>query len=170
MALILVIDDKTTMRELARRMLERGGHIVVEAEDGEAGLAMLERAEADIVITDLIMPKVEGIETIMRIKRSYPSTKIIAMSGGDEVNLRAARKLGADETLVKPFEKAVLLDMVNRLLGSEPLPLNCRGAVGISRSALTPEQIDIAWQQPNLVARGTSKRHPAHSVGVKQNQ
>jgi two-component system, chemotaxis family, chemotaxis protein CheY len=119
MALILVIDDKATMRELVRRMLERAGHAVVDAEDGEAGMAAFGRHRPDIVITDLIMPKKEGIETIRQVRHLQPSAKVIAMSGGDEVNLHSAKKLGADEILAKPFEMAVLLEMVNRLLGIE---------------------------------------------------
>jgi CheY-like chemotaxis protein len=119
MALILVIDDRATMRDLVRRMLERAGHVVLDAEDGDAGLAAFERCRPDLVITDLIMPKKEGIETIRHIKRSRPGTKVIAMSGGDDVNLHAARRLGADATLAKPFEAVALLDVVTRLLGIE---------------------------------------------------
>jgi CheY-like chemotaxis protein len=119
MALILVIDDRATMRDLVRRMLERAGHVVLDAEDGEAGLAAFEQRRPDLVITDLIMPKKEGIETIQQIKRSRPDAKVVAMSGGDEVNLHAARRLGADATLTKPFEAVVLLDLVDRLLGIE---------------------------------------------------
>jgi CheY-like chemotaxis protein len=116
MALILVIDDTATMRQLVRRMLERATHTVLEAEDGAAGLTMFERQGPALVITDLIMPKMEGIETIQQIKRSRPDAKIIAMSGSDELNLHAAKKLGADAVLAKPFGAAVLLDTVQRLL------------------------------------------------------
>jgi CheY-like chemotaxis protein len=119
MALILVIDDTATMRQLVRRMLERATHTVLEAEDGEAGLSVLQRQGPDLVITDLIMPKMEGIETIQQIKRSSPGTKIIAMSGSDELNLDAARKLGADAALAKPFGTAALLATVDRLLAAE---------------------------------------------------
>jgi two-component system, chemotaxis family, chemotaxis protein CheY len=119
MALILVIDDTATMRQLVRRMLERAMHTVLEAEDGEAGLTVLERQGPALVITDLIMPKMEGIETIQQIKRTRPGTKIIAMSGSDELNLDAAKKLGADAALAKPFGATVLLDTVDRLLDAE---------------------------------------------------
>jgi CheY-like chemotaxis protein len=116
MALILVIDDTVTMRQLVRRMLERATHTVLEAEDGEVGMSVLQRRAPDLVITDLIMPRMEGIETIQRMKRSSPGTKIIAMSGSDELNLDAARKLGADAALAKPFGAATLLDIIDRLL------------------------------------------------------
>jgi two-component system, chemotaxis family, chemotaxis protein CheY len=137
MALILVIDDKATMRELVRRMLERADHTVVEAEDGEAGLIAFKRHQPDIVITDLIMPRKEGIETIREIKRLQPRARVIAMSGGAEVNLYAARKLGADEIIAKPFDAAALLEMVNRLLGVQPASQRTGGRVpsGLARPA-----------------------------------
>jgi CheY-like chemotaxis protein len=120
MALILVIDDVAMMRDLVRRMLERDQHSVIEAEDGEVGIAVVEMQDPALVITDLIMPKKEGIETIQQIRRSHPNTKIIAMSGhvgpDGPSYLDAARKLGADAILAKPFLKAALLDVVDRLL------------------------------------------------------
>ena len=122
MALILVIDDTATMRGLVRRMLERAEHSVIEAEDGEVGIAVVKMHDPALVITDLIMPKKEGIETIQQIRRSHPNTKIIAMSGHvrpDGVSyLDAARKLGADAILAKPFLRAALLDIVDRLLNA----------------------------------------------------
>src|SRR5258708_8143673 len=131
MALILVIDDTATMRDLVRRMLERAEHSVIEAEDGEVGIAVVEMHDPALVITDLIMPKKEGIETIQQIRRSHPNTKIIAMSGhvrSDGISyLDAARKLGADAILAKPFLRATLLDIVDRLLNA--------GCAGHSRSA-----------------------------------
>jgi CheY-like chemotaxis protein len=131
MALILVIDDVAMMRDLVRRMLERAGHSVIEAADGEAGIAVVEMQDPALVITDLIMPKKEGIETIQQIRRSHPNTKIIAMSGHvrpDGISyLDAARKLGADAILAKPFLRVALLEVVDRLLNV--------GRVGHARSA-----------------------------------
>lgn len=133
MALILVIDDAETMRRLVRRMLERAKHRVIEAEDGEVGLVMFEDRAPALVITDLIMPRKEGIETIQQIRRSAPNTKIIAMSGIAEsratMYLGAARKLGADATLVKPFSAAALLDLVDRLLNGGSID-HGRAAIG----------------------------------------
>jgi CheY-like chemotaxis protein len=132
MALILVIDDVAMMRDLVRRMLERDRHSVIEAEDGEVGIAVVEMEDPALVITDLIMPKKEGIETIQQIRRSHPNTKIIAMSGqlGTDGTsyLDAARKLGADAILAKPFLRAALLDVVDQLLNV--------GCAGHARSAI----------------------------------
>jgi len=122
MALILVIDDVAEMRTLVRRMLQHSRHTVIEAEDGEAGLAAFEERNPAIVITDLVMPKKEGIETIQQMRLFRPSTKIIAMSGSSELDpslyLDAAKKLGADATLVKPFLRSALLAVVDRLLSA----------------------------------------------------
>jgi CheY-like chemotaxis protein len=121
MALILVIDDIAQMRDLVRRMLERAKHTVIEAEDGERGLAVFAAQDPAIVITDLLMPKREGIETIQQIRRLRPDAKIIAMSGSEDLRgksqyLDAAKRLGADAILAKPFQAAALAAVVDRLL------------------------------------------------------
>lgn len=122
MALILVIDDAATVRQLMRRILADAMHSVIEAQDGEVGLALFEKHRPAIVITDLVMPNREGIETIQQIRRLSPAAKIIAMSTSGtatgEFYLGAARKLGADAVLAKPFEPAQLLESVDRLLAS----------------------------------------------------
>jgi two-component system, chemotaxis family, chemotaxis protein CheY len=123
MALILVIDDIAQMRDLVRRMLERAKHTVIEAEDGERGLAVFAAQDPAVVITDLLMPKKEGIETIQQIRRLRPDAKIIAMSGSDDVRgkslyLDAAKRLGADAVLAKPFQAAALAAVVDRLLNA----------------------------------------------------
>lgn len=123
MALVLIIDDASTVRELIRRMLLGAQHSVIEAADGEVGLALFQEQQPALVITDLLMPKKEGIETIQEIRRQGRDTKIIAMSGstgpGRELYLDAAKKLGADAVLAKPFHAEKLLEVVNGLLGCD---------------------------------------------------
>jgi len=82
MARILLIDDDAPVRRTLRKMLERQGYEVEEAPDGKAGLTLYQENPADLIITDLIMPEMEGIETIMELRRRFPDVKIIAMSGG----------------------------------------------------------------------------------------
>ena len=107
MANILLIDDDAMLREMFKQGLEKYGHRVSLAADGDAGLAAQKSTAIDLVITDLIMPGKEGIETIMELRRRAPRLKIIAMSGGGQGTARnyleLAGKLGANRTLTKPF-------------------------------------------------------------------
>ena len=86
MATILVIDDDTTARTVIVEMLTENGHQTVEARDGGEGLELFNEGKFDIVITDLIMPNVEGIETIIKLKKAHPAVNIIAVSGGGRIS------------------------------------------------------------------------------------
>ena len=117
---ILVIDDDREVREVVCKMLINEGYDVLEAANGEEGLQTI-KSESDInlVITDLIMPEKEGIETIVEVKRDYPHIKILAISGGGKSDpqsyLRLAKAMGAHLTLAKPFVKQDLLKAVQEL-------------------------------------------------------
>ena len=119
---ILVIDDDVLVRSTISRILERKGYEVLAADDGAQGLSMFERHHPDLVITDIIMPEKEGIETIREIRRLSPEIKIIAISGGGRLGnfdfLDIATQFGAAEVLGKPFDAADLLDRVDRCLGT----------------------------------------------------
>lgn len=120
MALILVIDDDPAMRRLVRRVLA-GRHRLIEAENGAEGLRLRAQHQPDLIVTDILMPQKEGIETMREVKQLAPATKIIAISGGVAPNLMyldMARSLGADAVLAKPFRPAELSDTVERLLSS----------------------------------------------------
>ena len=121
MAKIVLIDDDDAVRRTIVRMLEVTPHEVHEAADGDAGVALCQSVRPDLVITDLMMPQKEGIETIRTLKQDQPSLKILAISGGGQSGsvdfLDMARSLGADEGLQKPFRRAELVEVVNRLLG-----------------------------------------------------
>ena len=120
MANILIIDDDDARRRAMRRILERAGHSVREAPDGARGLALYREEAADVVVTDLIMPEKEGIETIIELREAYPGVRILAVSGGGTVDpdgpLTDARFLGADAALPKPFSVEDLQAAVARLL------------------------------------------------------
>jgi DNA-binding response OmpR family regulator len=117
---ILVIDDDEQMRGLLRQVMEWAGHEGVEAADGREGTRLQRQHRADLVITDLIMPEQEGLETITALRRDYPGLKIIAISGGGRIGpeayLPAARELGADRVFSKPFDVQELAETVRELL------------------------------------------------------
>lgn len=119
MARIIVIDDEPGMRRTTRRALQRAGHAVAVFANGAAAVAHLEQEPADLLITDIFMPEMEGLETIGKVRALNPKMPIIAMSGvsfegGDY--LRIAEKFGAVASLRKPFRLEELVDVVERLL------------------------------------------------------
>ncbi len=122
MAAILVADDGKGMRDMIRMVLERAGHQVVEAINGNEALAAVRRVALDLVVTDIIMPDCDGIEAITLIKREKPAIKILAISGGGQAHamdlLTLAPMAGADATLAKPFRTAALLNIIDQLVGA----------------------------------------------------
>lgn len=120
MARILVIDDDPLMRGLVVRMLGDVGHELREAVDGEKGLALALSEQFDAVVTDILMPGKEGIETILELRRARPDLGIVAISGGGTHRLmdflQFARQFGADQAVAKPFRAADLIAAVNSAL------------------------------------------------------
>jgi CheY-like chemotaxis protein len=116
---VLIIDDDPLVRYTLSKILIGNGYEVVTAIDGERGFACLALENPAVVITDLIMPERDGIETIIRIRREHPGIGIIAISGGGRYRsfdmLPMAQSLGADAIVAKPFEADELLGPVQRL-------------------------------------------------------
>lgn len=118
---ILVIDDDDAVRGLTCRILAKAGYGVQEAADGAAGLASYHQQRCDLVITDIMMPEKDGLETIRELRRLDPKVRIIAMSGGGGPGggyLELAAMLGAAGTLQKPFTKGSLLTAVDHVLAT----------------------------------------------------
>ncbi|HZT87575.1 MAG TPA: response regulator [Stellaceae bacterium] len=117
---ILVIDDDALVRSMIARVLRREGYEVMLAADGASGLRMFCAGNPDLVVTDIIMPEKEGLETIREFRSRAPDVKIIAISGsgkiGDTDFLTIAAKLGATEVLGKPFQPRELVSQVARCL------------------------------------------------------
>src|SRR5437879_2307831 len=116
MAKILVIDDEPGIRDIIGRVLEDSGHEVRSYENGRGAIEQVKSWPADLLITDIFMPEVEGLETIRRIRQIRPDLPIIAISGVDMAGsdyLGIAKKFGAVATLKKPFWPANLVDLVS---------------------------------------------------------
>ena len=119
---ILVIDDDTAVRYTLKKILLNAGFEVLEAPDGKKGMQLFQLDRPDLVITDIIMPEQEGIETIIALKNTSPDAPIIAISGGGRIGnedlLRMATRLGADAILHKPFGEAELVNVVKAKLAA----------------------------------------------------
>jgi DNA-binding response OmpR family regulator len=118
MAKILLIDDDPAFRRTLIRIVERQGHQPLGAADGAEGLRLFRKERPDIVVTDIVMPDKEGIETILELRREAPDARIIAISGAAAGGgyLEFARTLGADEVLEKPFAASELTRLIKLLM------------------------------------------------------
>ncbi len=119
---VLVIDDDVAVRQTIALLLEDAGIDVTQAADGKEGLRAFQRSRPDLIVTDIIMPEKEGIQTITDIRKQDARVPIIAISGGGRIGntdfLEIASKLGATVTLAKPFDPEILVALI-RKLGSE---------------------------------------------------
>lgn len=114
MAKILIIDDELSVRTLLRTVLEEDGHTVLDAENGRVGLELYKQQPVDLVITDILMPEMTGLDLILELTRVFLNVKVIAITGvtGEQNGLNTARLLGARHTLHKPFSVPQLLSAV----------------------------------------------------------
>jgi len=122
MTRILVIDDEELARFTIREILEAADFEVDEAENGRVGVDKQKATPFDLIITDIIMPEKEGVETIIDLKQEFPDLKIIAISGGGRTRnldfLKLSERFGAAKILAKPFTEGQLLEAVNEVLAS----------------------------------------------------
>ncbi len=106
---ILVIEDQASVRKLLAQVLEEAGYQVYQAVDGRQGLAQFHAQPVDLVLTDLEMPEMDGLDLILELTRTFLDVKVIAMSGHSAGKLQTARLLGARQTFVKPLNLPELL-------------------------------------------------------------
>lgn len=120
MARILISDDDPEIREALARLLTHTGHEVVTVPDGRACMRELEAGSFDLLITDILMPEQDGLETLMSLRRSGQGPRVIAMSGGGQGSahdyLDLAKRFGASRILPKPFPVEDLLKAVDEVL------------------------------------------------------
>ena len=123
---ILIIEDDDQIRKMLRQMLERAGYEVFDASNGKDGSRAYRENPADLIITDIFMPEMDGLETILELRRDFPVLKIIAISGGARGGsfdfLPIAESFGAAKILKKPFTREEILSAVKEVLESPPKP------------------------------------------------
>lgn len=120
---ILVIDDEPTALDVIRKILQHGGYEVLVAENGQEGVELFRKDPCDLVVTDMVMPVKDGLQTILDLRVDVPDLPIVAISGGGNISkeryLAVAGYLDRVVTVGKPFTVDVLLAAVNGLLEDE---------------------------------------------------
>jgi two-component system, response regulator, stage 0 sporulation protein F len=112
---ILAVDDEPVMRSLLNKILTRDGYMVLVAAGGREAMDILERQRVDIVVSDLKMPEIDGLELLRMVKERYPQVAIIMMTAyGDTYTVKDALLLGADEYITKPFKSFEISLVVER--------------------------------------------------------
>jgi CheY-like chemotaxis protein len=114
---ILVVDDEASIRKLLHKILETAGYAVLEAANGREALHRVRQRPVDVMLTDLIMPEKEGLETIRELRAQYPAVRVVAMSGAfDRRYLKTAAMMGAQATLKKPIAPDELLRVLDKVM------------------------------------------------------
>ncbi|HEY7924497.1 MAG TPA: response regulator, partial [Vicinamibacteria bacterium] len=140
---IVVIDDEVNAAAALQTLLEEDGYEVARANDGASGLQLLEKTDADVVLTDLRMPGMDGIELLTRIKQIRPETMVILMTAYGTVKTAVkAMKLGAEDYLGKPIDVEELEVMLQRTVEKKRL---------LEEASLLRERLDHKYNLDNLV-------------------
>lgn len=123
MARILLVDDDALVRTALARALEASGHRVRQADNGARALQALGNGPVDVVVADLVMPEMDGLELIRTVRARFPAARIVAMSGGCYGKLsylKTAGDFGAELTFAKPFRPARLAAAIDRMTAEAP--------------------------------------------------
>ena len=122
MTMLLIVDDDPAIRTMLSTAFKNDNYDVIDAPDGRTALLKFRNEDVDLVITDIIMPDMEGIETIRELRKINPDAKIIAFSGGGAISprgyLKLAASMGAQYTFQKPISIEKLKEAVKNLLNS----------------------------------------------------
>jgi YesN/AraC family two-component response regulator len=113
---ILIVDDNLMMRRLIRNVFRNDRMDILEAKNGLEGLQLIEKNSFDLVITDIVMPEMEGLEFIIQLRKKLPEMKIIAISGGKPYYLYMAKKLGIEAIFTKPLNHLEFVDTVKKVI------------------------------------------------------
>jgi CheY-like chemotaxis protein len=123
MSRILVVDDEPSVLKAYGKILRKAGHEVLEAANGREALDVVQRDSVDLIVIDVFMPDVDGVEFTIRLKNETPDSKIIVVSGGGTIGkddaLELASRIGADRTLGKPFSADELIGAASEVLAQD---------------------------------------------------
>ena len=161
MSRVLIIEDEMPLRASFRQMVEEGGHTVLEAPDGRKGMALWHREQPDVVVTDLFMPEMDGVQVLQEIKRFATPTKVIVMSGGGHRSVidwdASARMLGAHAVLKKPVDEHQLLDIIQEVVArpsDENHPVPSSGITNLRKYTRTAVSLPVSFGDPDRVLTG----------------
>lgn len=130
MANILIVDDDPTILAIGAELLRSTDHAALLARDGEEAIKTMSAVPIDLVVLDMFMPNMDGLETIMQMRRLFPAIRIVAITSGGSMGpkdmLQIARTLGADATLQKPLRAATFVETISEVLNSPPHLLHPR--------------------------------------------
>jgi DNA-binding NtrC family response regulator len=167
---ILVIDDEPHILLMVKKMLERAGYEVDLASNGSEGIRLFNKLMPVLVITDIIMPEKEGLETIREMKRINSDLKIIAMSGGGKISadnyLETAKIFGASRLIEKPFSHKQLLSYVEELVGpgqANPLVNGDQAQEGLERSRADKRVVAITMILKAFSGRSFTSQIPRNA-------
>lgn len=121
MTSILLVDDDPTVRMIATELLRDEDYAITEAEDGRTAMQIIEAVPVDLLVLDILMPKMDGLEVIRSVRKSHPHIRVLAISSGGRragtmTYLETAKVFGADEVMVKPLRLSTFAATVARLL------------------------------------------------------
>jgi len=153
---VLVVDDDLTVRDVVRRYLERAGHQVALADNGEDALAWIARHEPDLVVLDLMLPGIDGLEVCRRLRETSAVPVVMLTALGEEENRIAGLQLGADDYVTKPFsprELALRVSSVLRRTGGMTLPAAKELADGDLRLDVTARTALLRGAELSLTTR-----------------
>lgn len=126
MATIIIADDDPIVRQFAIELLRDSDHAVVEAENGRQAVRLIEAMPVDVLVVDMLMPEMDGLETILALRQSHPTLRILAISSGGQVGARQlldmARTFGAHASLQKPLAMATFRTAIAQLLDASARP------------------------------------------------
>ncbi|MCX5644721.1 MAG: response regulator transcription factor [Phycisphaerae bacterium] len=150
---VLVVDDEADIRELVRLNLTREGYEVLDCESGEQALSLSRAKGPDLVVLDLMLPGIDGLEVCRRLKADPKTAQVpivILTAKGEETDVVTGLEVGADDYVAKPFSGKVLVARVRRLLRKAAQPADEQGTIKVHDLTIDPSRHEV-WAKDKRV-------------------